>query len=106
MLQVLDKVTAETLRFTAPIGRPIRYKTLVFTARVCETRGAEDPRPRASAYLVIDSQSPPVAGRAAPPAKRVFSGWMFAEAPSVNPLQQSLYDAWLVGCSLQPVAPA
>jgi hypothetical protein len=34
IMQVLDKVTAETLQFEAPVGRPIRYKTLVMTVRV------------------------------------------------------------------------
>ena len=33
IIQAIDKVTAETLRFEAPIGQPIRYKTLVFTVR-------------------------------------------------------------------------
>ena len=38
---MLDKVTAETLRFEAPVGKPIRYKTLVFTVKACE-RSAPD----------------------------------------------------------------
>lgn len=99
ILQVLDKVTAETLKFEAPIGRRVRYKTLVFTVRVCETRGAGDPRPRPSAYAVIDSEAPALPGRAPPPAKEVFRGWMFAEGPGLHPLEHPIYDAWLVTCS-------
>ena len=30
VLQALDKVTAETMRFEAPVGQPVRYKSLVF----------------------------------------------------------------------------
>jgi len=99
ILQVLDKVTAETLKFEAPVGRPIRYKTLVFTVRVCETRGADDPQPRPSAYVVIDSEAPALPGHAPPPARAVFRGWMFAEGPGLHPLEHPIYDAWLVACS-------
>jgi hypothetical protein len=36
ILQVLDKSTAETLRFESPVGQPVRYKDLIFTVHVCE----------------------------------------------------------------------
>ncbi len=42
IIQALDKVTAETMRFEAPIGKPIRYKGLVFTVRSCETSAPEE----------------------------------------------------------------
>ena len=96
ILQVLDKVTAETLQFEAPVGKRIRYKTLVFAVKVCETRGLDDPQPRPSAYVLIDSQAGAIAGRAPPPAKQVFKGWMFANGPGLHPLEHPVYDAWLV----------
>ena len=99
VLQVLDKITAETLAFEAPVGRPIRYKTLIFTVKVCETRGLDDPQPRPSAFVVIDSQAVAVPGHAPPPPKQVFSGWMFANGPALHPLQHPIYDAWLISCS-------
>jgi hypothetical protein len=105
IMQVLDKVTAETLQFEAPIGRPIRYKTLFMTVRVCETRGAADPQPRPSAYLVMETRAPTIPGHEPAAAKRVFDGWMFANAPALHPLQHPIYDVWLVGCSAgNPVA--
>lgn len=106
VVQVLDKITAETLKFEAPIGKPIRFKTLLFTAKVCETRGADDPQPRPSAFLLIDSQPARFVGRAPPAAKRVFSGWMFANAPALHPLEHPIYDAWLVACGLRSPSPA
>ncbi|MDQ2861925.1 MAG: DUF2155 domain-containing protein, partial [Pseudomonadota bacterium] len=102
ILQVLDKVTAETLKFEAPIGRRIRFKTLVFTVRVCETRGVDDPAPRPSAYLEIDSEAPVLPGRAPPPAKQVYRGWMFAAGPGLHPFEHPIYDAWLVACGAPP----
>jgi hypothetical protein len=99
ILQVLDKVTAETLKFEAPVGRHVRYKTLIFTVRVCETRGAGDPQPRPSAYVVIDSEAPTLPGHAPLPGKEVYNGWMFAEGPGLHPFEHPIYDAWLVACS-------
>jgi hypothetical protein len=98
ILQVLDKVTTETMRFAAPVGQRVRYKNLVFTVKACETSGLGQASPEASAYLVVDSQPAPVAGRPPVEAKQVFRGWMFANSPGLNPLQHPIYDAWLIAC--------
>jgi len=107
ILQALDKVTAETIRFEAPVGQPVRYKTLVFTVRACETTAADEPIADFSAYLLVDSQPVPSPGKAVPPARQVFRGWMYAASPGLNPLQHPVYDAWLIACRASaPVAPA
>jgi hypothetical protein len=98
ILQVLDKVTAETMRFAAPVGQRVRYKNLVFTVKSCQTSGLTDPSPQASAYVVVDFRPLAVEGLAATPAKQVFRGWMFAESPGLHPLQHPTYDAWLIAC--------
>jgi hypothetical protein len=99
VLRVLDKVTAETMRFEAPVGRRVRYKTLIFNVKVCETRGLADPLPRPSAYVVIDSQPPAPPGMSAPPAKEIYRGWMFAASPGLHPFEHPVYDAWLEACT-------
>ena len=107
ILQALDKVTAETIRFEAPVGQPVRYKTLVFTVRACETTAADEPVQDYSAYILIDSQALPTPGKAAPPARQAFRGWMYARSPGLNPLQHPVYDAWLISCRTSaPAAPA
>ncbi len=98
IIQAIDKVTAETLRFEAPIGQAIRYKTLVFTVRACETTAPDESTPDSVAYLTIESQPKSLTGRAPPPPKQVFRGWMFASSPGLNPLQHPVYDAWLIAC--------
>lgn len=99
ILRVLDKVTAETMRFEAPVGRRVRYKSLVFIVRTCETRGLSDPLPRPSAYVIIDSEPPALPGQAAPPARRLYRGWMFANSPGLHPFEHPVYDAWLEACT-------
>jgi hypothetical protein len=96
IIQALDKVTAETMRFEAPINQPVRYKDLVFIVHVCED-GVGDQR-GAAANLEIDSQPRPSPDRATPPSRQVFKGWMFSNAPGLHPLEHPVYDAWLIAC--------
>lgn len=106
ILQALDKVTTETMRFEVPVGQPIRYKTLIFTVRACETAASDEIAPETAAYVVVDTQPKAQAGRAAPPGRQVYKGWMYASTPSLNPLQHPVYDAWLIACKqAAPVAP-
>ncbi|ATC31816.1 DUF2155 domain-containing protein [Caulobacter vibrioides] len=108
ILQALDKVTTETMRFEVPIGQPIRYKTLIFTVRACETAAADEVAPESTAYVVVDTQPKAQAGRAAPPGRQIYKGWMYASSPGLNPLQHPVYDAWLIACkqSIPVEAPA
>ena len=98
ILRVLDKVTAETMAFEVPIGRRVRYKSLVFEVKTCVTRGAGDPLPQPSAYLLITSDAGAATGAVLGP-REVFKGWMFANAPALHALKHPVYDAWLVACS-------
>jgi hypothetical protein len=98
VIQALDKVTAETMRFAVPVGKPIRYKNLVFVVKACETTGLGGAAPQASAYVVIDSAPLSSGGDAPPPPRQVFKGWMFANSPGLNPFQHPIYDAWLISC--------
>ncbi|WP_304171654.1 DUF2155 domain-containing protein [Phenylobacterium aquaticum] len=108
ILQALDKVTAETVRFEAAVGQPVRYKTLVFTVKACEQAAADEPMEDSIAYLTIDSQPKPTSGRPTPPPRQVFKGWMYASSPGLNPLQHPVYDAWLITCRANApvIAPA
>ncbi|MDI7774554.1 DUF2155 domain-containing protein [Asticcacaulis sp. EMRT-3] len=99
VIEALDKVTAETVRFEAPIGKPIRYKGLIYTARACETTADDEAAPDVMAYLEVRTN--PVAATNTTPAVRsreVFHGWSFASAPSLNPIEHPNYDAWVVAC--------
>jgi hypothetical protein len=107
IIQALDKVTAESLRFVAQVNRPVRYKSLVFTVRACERSAIDEPIDDSIAYLTIDSQ--PRATPGGPPlaAKQAFKGWMYASSPGLHPLEHPVYDAWLISCrAAAPVSPA
>ena len=107
VLQALDKVTAGTQRFEVPVGRPVRWKGLVFTVSACERSAPDEPTEDAVAYLKIESQPRAQPGRLTPPPREAFRGWMFAASPGLNPLEHASYDAWVISCrASRPLTPA
>ncbi len=98
VMQVLDKITAETMRFEVPINQPIRYKSLIFSVRTCETSASNEPVRDSIAHVQIDSEATRGADRAVTPGRQLFRGWMFASTPGLNPFQHRVYDAWLIAC--------
>ena len=101
IIQALDKVTAETVRFEVPLNTPVRYKTLIFTVRACETTANDEDIIDAAAHVEVVSQPKAPEGGSAPPARPVFKGWMFANSPGLNLLQHPIYDAWLIACKTE-----
>ncbi|HTI66543.1 MAG TPA: DUF2155 domain-containing protein [Caulobacteraceae bacterium] len=95
ILQAVDKTTAETLRFEAKIGEPVRYKGLVLTVHACE--GAAPDEGFTDSIAHVDVQAQPEA-MARQPARVVFRGWMFASSPALHPVEHPLYDVWLIAC--------
>lgn len=96
IIQAVDKITAERLRFEAKVGQPVRYKGLVFTVRACETNAADEAMTDAIAWMEVRAE--PRTQTEDTPSRRVFRGWMYARSPSLNPLEHPVYDAWLVAC--------
>ncbi len=97
ILQGVDKITAETLRFEAKVGQPVRYKGLILTVRACETTAADEDVADSVAHLEVVSQ-PISAGHASGPVRQVFRGWMYANGPALHPFENSIYDLWLIAC--------
>jgi hypothetical protein len=98
IVQAIDKITAESMRFEVRVGGPpVRFGTsLIITARACEVSAADEPVRDSAAYLEIRSQ--PRGGQQPAAARQVFRGWMYASAPAVTRLEHPIYDAWVVGC--------
>lgn len=107
VIEALDKVTAESLRFEAAVGRPVRYKSLVFTVKACERSTPDEAIDDSIAYLTVDSQPRPAPGKPALAPRQTFKGWMYASSPGLHPLEHPVYDAWLITCraAAPPSAP-
>ncbi len=98
-LAALNKRTGVTQEFTAHPGDSFRFATLSVRVRACETTPPWEAR-QTAAYLQIDDTPAEVRTRTVR-TRRVFSGWMFAESPSLNPLEHPLYDVWVRSCTMR-----
>jgi hypothetical protein len=94
----LDKVTAAVQKVTAKLNDTEPFRTLRITPRICYTRAPTEP-PRTSTFVEIDEIM--FDGK----EKRIFTGWMFAESPGLNPLLHPVFDVWLTGCAQPQGAP-
>ena len=98
VIQALDKISAESMRFAAPVGQPIRYKNLVFTVRACERSADDEALEDSMAHVTVESQPRAAPGKPTPPPREAFRGWMYASSPGLHPLEHPIYDAWLITC--------
>ena len=92
-LQGLDKVTARTQRFYAPVGATTRFGTLEVTVGDCLVNTPDAP-PESVAYLTIVDRKP------GQPEERLFAGWMFASTPSLSALDHGVYDVRVLACTM------
>ena len=96
VLQTVDKVTGETLRFEAKVGEPLRYKGLLLTVHACENTAADEGFTDALAHMEVQSEPESFTGRAA--ARVIYRGWMSGASPGLHPLEHPSYDLWLIAC--------
>lgn len=92
-LQGLDKVTARTQRFYAPVGEATRFGTLEIKVDDCLVNTPDAP-PEAVAYLTIIDRKP------GQPEQKLFAGWMFASTPSISALDDGTYDVRVLACTM------
>jgi hypothetical protein len=91
VLRGVDKITARVTDIDAPVGTTVTFGTLSIVARTCHKRPPVEP-PEVSVFLEISDKSLTL------PAKRVFTGWMFASSPGLNALEHPVYDVWVIDC--------
>ena len=96
VLRGLDKVTARTRDFEAPIGEDVQFGALSITVAYCRKRPPEEP-PEVYAFLEVEDRRTDGFGVQAE-GELMFSGWMFASNPALNALEHSVYDVWVIDC--------
>lgn len=89
-VRVLDKITGRVQDLDLASGETLVLGHLSVTMGECRYP-ADNPSGDAYIQLVIQDS------RAAEP---VFSGWMVASAPALNPLDHSRYDVWALRCDI------
>ena len=90
----LNKRTGATQQFAVKPGATVTFAGLTIRVRTCETTPEWEQKQTAAFLQIDDMQGKP------PKSKRIYSGWMFAESPSLNPLEHPLYDVWVKSCAM------
>lgn len=90
----INKRTGETRTYSGRPGQNFDFGGLHVVVRTCETTPPWEQK-LTGAFLLIDERL------ARGGARRVFSGWMFAESPSLHPLEHPLYDIWVKSCTMR-----
>ena len=90
----LDKRSGVTRTFALHPGEAARFGALTIRLRACEAAAPLEP-PEAGGFVQID-QDLKKGG-----ARRVFSGWMFARAPALDPYEDPNYDVWVSACTMR-----
>ena len=94
----LDKITGRITRFDVYIDETVLFGALEITPRACYNRPSTETQ-RVSAFLEVDQRS--LTGT----STRIFTGWMFADAPALNAVDHAVYDVWLVECKTSTDVP-
>jgi len=89
VLQMLDKVNAQTTTLTVKLGQTATYGSLGIVVQACVVRPPGLPQD-AAAFLTITDSHPDQPG---------FKGWMLHSDPSLSMLEHPLYDVRVVGCA-------
>ena len=92
-LAVLNKHNRQVRMIDARPGTRVGLGSLLIQVRACEAVPAYE-RPWTGAFLQIDERLRQGG------VKRVFSGWLFAESPSLNSFEHPVYDIWVKSCTM------
>lgn len=91
---ILDKQNGKAQDYIAHPGETVTAGRLTVHVRACDATPPWE-RPWTGAFLQVDER--PRRG----PERRIFSGWLFAESPSINAVQHQYYDVWVKSCTMR-----
>jgi hypothetical protein len=94
VLGLLNKRNGESRDVTLRPGQAIRIGDVVLRLRACETTAPWEDQKLTGAFVQTDMRGRDGAWR------RVFSGWLFKESPSLNAVEDPVYDVWPKSCTM------
>jgi len=94
VLGLLNKRNGEERDLTLRPGQAVRAGDVVVRLRACETSAPWEAEPLTGAFVQVDVQGRDTRWR------RVFSGWLYKESPSLNVVEHPIYDVWPKSCAM------
>ncbi len=106
MLGLLNKRNGIVRDVRLKPGQAARWNNVIVRLRACETTAPWENEKLTGAFVQVDVEQPDSSWR------RVFSGWVYKESPSLNVVEHPVYDVWPKSCAMtypsaagEPAAP-
>jgi len=104
VLGLLNKRNGIVRDLTLKPGQAMRVKDITVRLKACEMSAPWEPERLTGAFVQVDVRRPD--GQWV----RRFSGWLYKESPSLNVVEDPVYDVWPKSCAMNwpagPAAPA
>ncbi len=94
VLGILNKRNGIVQNVALHPGQSVRWKDVIVRLRACETTAPWEDEKLTGAFVQLDVQQPDKSW------KRVFSGWLYKESPSLNVVEHPVYDVWPKSCEM------
>lgn len=96
----LNKRNGETRDLEMKPGESRRIGDAIIRLSACERTAPWEAVPETGAFVQLLVQHRET--RSSDPVwKRVFSGWVFKESPSLNVVEHPIYDVWVKNCAME-----
>jgi hypothetical protein len=94
VLGLLNKRNGVSRDLTMKPGQALRIGDVIVRLRACETTAPWEVQKLTGAFVQVDVQGFDKKWR------RVFSGWLYKESPSLNVVEHPIYDVWPKSCTM------
>lgn len=94
VLGLLNKRNGERREVTLKPGQAVRLGDVILRLRACEKTAPWEQEPLTGAFVQMDVRGVDRHWR------RAFSGWLFKERPSLNVVENAVYDVWPKSCAM------
>lgn len=94
VLGLLNKRNGVSRDLTMKPGQAVRVGDVIVRLRACETTAPWEVQKLTGAFVQVDVQGYDKKWR------RVFSGWLYKESPSLNVVEHPIYDVWPKSCTM------
>lgn len=94
VIGLLNKRNGISRDLTMKPGQALRVGDVIVRLRACETTAPWETQKLTGAFLQVDAQAPDKKWR------RIFSGWVYKESPSLNVVEHPIYDVWPKSCTM------
>lgn len=94
VLGLLNKRNGVAREFKLKPGQAARIGDVIVRLRACDKTAPWEADQLTGAFVQVDVQQLDKSWR------RVFSGWLYKERPSLNVVQHPIYDVWPKSCAM------